>query len=132
MGNRREETQFLTQMSKHTWLFHEPYAQRTETNPARIKKHFHLIVLIRMSILHAHAELRNTIWKVKHQTHYAQLACARAAFLIHFKNGQLKHHILKVHIVAPFIAFIGQQKHCLCAWAVPEGCKDSCEHLFLL
>lgn len=73
-------------MSKHIWLFHGTYAQRTETNPVRIKKHFHLIVLIWMTTLHAHAELRNTIWKVKHPTHYPQLACARAAFLMHFKK----------------------------------------------
>lgn len=67
-----------------------------------------------MTTLHAHAELRNTIWKVKHHTYYAQLACARAAFLIHFKNGQLKHHTLKVHVVAPFIAFIRQQTLLVC------------------
>lgn len=42
----------------------------------KVKNLFHLIVLIWLTALYKHLEKRNIIQKVKHPTHYAQLACA--------------------------------------------------------
>lgn len=39
---------------------------------------------------------------------------------MHFEIGQLKHHTLKVHVVAPFVAFIVTETLLVCLGSAKE------------
>lgn len=80
---------------KHFWLFHGTYAQRTETNPVRVKNHLHLIVLINSFTQTPRSKKYNLESETSHTLCTVSL-CINFLSNALQKDGQLKHHTLKM------------------------------------